>query len=53
MLHFLTPFIALYLAALAFADSLAEVEHIVLFMQENRAFDHYFVSRNFTSILVR
>jgi phospholipase C len=26
----------------AFADSLAEVEHIVLFMQENRAFDHYF-----------
>ncbi|KAF9061722.1 phosphoesterase family-domain-containing protein [Rhodocollybia butyracea] len=30
------------LAASAFADSLAEVEHIVLFMQENRAFDHYF-----------
>ncbi|KAJ3968808.1 phospholipase C [Lentinula raphanica] len=26
----------------AYADSLAEVEHIVLFMQENRAFDHYF-----------
>jgi hypothetical protein len=26
------------------ADSLADVDHIVLFMQENRAFDHYFVT---------
>ncbi|KAF5390851.1 hypothetical protein D9757_004453 [Collybiopsis confluens] len=26
----------------ALADSLAEVEHVILFMQENRAFDHYF-----------
>ena len=24
------------------ADSLADIEHVVLFMQENRAFDHYF-----------
>ncbi|ORX37170.1 phosphoesterase family-domain-containing protein [Kockovaella imperatae] len=24
------------------ADSLAEVEHVIYFMQENRAFDHYF-----------
>lgn len=35
------------LAALAFAgtvaaESLADIEHVVLFMQENRAFDHYF-----------
>ncbi|KAF5352278.1 hypothetical protein D9758_011976 [Tetrapyrgos nigripes] len=26
----------------SYAASLADVEHIVLFMQENRAFDHYF-----------
>ncbi|KIK54173.1 hypothetical protein GYMLUDRAFT_264781 [Collybiopsis luxurians FD-317 M1] len=37
-------FMATFLATSAFADSLAEVEHIVLFMQENRAFDHYFGS---------
>ncbi|KAJ3984886.1 phosphoesterase family-domain-containing protein [Lentinula detonsa] len=30
------------MAMFTYADSLAEVEHIVLFMQENRAFDHYF-----------
>lgn len=24
------------------AGSLADIEHVVLFMQENRAFDHYF-----------
>ncbi|KIK54163.1 hypothetical protein GYMLUDRAFT_917793 [Collybiopsis luxurians FD-317 M1] len=36
--------LALSLASSVFADSLAEVEHIVLFMQENRAFDHYFGS---------
>ncbi|RMD42635.1 hypothetical protein DV735_g2485, partial [Chaetothyriales sp. CBS 134920] len=27
---------------LASADSLASIDHVVLFMQENRAFDHYF-----------
>ncbi|KAK7449302.1 hypothetical protein VKT23_013445 [Stygiomarasmius scandens] len=30
------------LARLSLAASLADVEHVVLFMQENRAFDHYF-----------
>ncbi|KZO90258.1 phosphoesterase-domain-containing protein [Calocera viscosa TUFC12733] len=29
-------------AAGALADSLAGIEHVVFFMQENRAFDHYF-----------
>ncbi|KIK54164.1 hypothetical protein GYMLUDRAFT_264775 [Collybiopsis luxurians FD-317 M1] len=36
--------LAVFLARPALADSLAEVEHIILFMQENRAFDHYFGS---------
>lgn len=26
----------------ALSDSLAGIDHVVLFMQENRAFDHYF-----------
>ncbi|KAF9036000.1 phosphoesterase family-domain-containing protein, partial [Rhodocollybia butyracea] len=39
---FLSAIVVASLAASTFADSLAEVEHIVLFMQENRAFDHYF-----------
>src|ERR1700753_36791 len=30
------------LAAGASAGSLADIDHVVLFMQENRAFDHYF-----------
>ncbi|THU89209.1 putative phospholipase C [Dendrothele bispora CBS 962.96] len=30
------------LISLCTADSLADVDHVVLFMQENRAFDHYF-----------
>ncbi len=34
------PFILL--AARVYADSLNDVEHIIIFMQENRAFDHYF-----------
>lgn len=29
-------------AGAAFAGSIADIEHVVLFMQENRAFDHYF-----------
>ena len=28
--------------ALGNAYSLADIDHVVLFMQENRAFDHYF-----------
>lgn len=32
------------LAVPVLADSLADVEHVILFMQENRAFDHYFGS---------
>ncbi|KIK60377.1 hypothetical protein GYMLUDRAFT_97114 [Collybiopsis luxurians FD-317 M1] len=42
MLCLSSAFVAVLLAGSAFADSLADVEHIVLFMQENRAFDHYF-----------
>ncbi|TVY24206.1 Non-hemolytic phospholipase C [Lachnellula hyalina] len=30
------------LAGAAIAGSIADIEHVVLFMQENRAFDHYF-----------
>jgi phospholipase C len=30
------------LAVPAFAGSVKDVEHVILFMQENRAFDHYF-----------
>lgn len=33
---------ALGLASTAAAGSIKDIEHIVLFMQENRAFDHYF-----------
>lgn len=33
---------ALALASLTYAGSLADIDHVVLFMQENRAFDHYF-----------
>ncbi|KAK1092609.1 hypothetical protein LTR48_004005 [Friedmanniomyces endolithicus] len=29
-------------ASTAYAGSIADIEHVVLFMQENRAFDHYF-----------
>ncbi|KIK54174.1 hypothetical protein GYMLUDRAFT_249774 [Collybiopsis luxurians FD-317 M1] len=42
MLRLSSALLAVSLAGSALADSLAEVEHIVLFMQENRAFDHYF-----------
>lgn len=34
------------LASLASADSLASIDHVVLFMQENRAFDHVCSGRN-------
>lgn len=33
---------ALALAGIATAGSISDIEHVVLFMQENRAFDHYF-----------
>lgn len=33
---------ALATATTAYAGSIADIEHVVLFMQENRAFDHYF-----------
>ena len=33
---------AALLAAGARAGSIKDIEHVVLFMQENRAFDHYF-----------
>ncbi len=35
-------FVAVATATLAVAGSIKDVEHIVLFMQENRAFNHYF-----------
>jgi phospholipase C len=35
-------FSLLAVAGLVAAGSIKDVEHIVLFMQENRAFDHYF-----------
>jgi phospholipase C len=34
--------IAFQFPVLSHAGSLADIEHVVLFMQENRAFDHYF-----------
>ncbi|KAE8443036.1 hypothetical protein EG329_002430 [Mollisiaceae sp. DMI_Dod_QoI] len=40
----LAAFAVMYplLAGPALAGSIADIEHVVLFMQENRAFDHYF-----------
>ncbi|PMB63917.1 Non-hemolytic phospholipase C [Beauveria bassiana] len=37
-----TPLWATLAVAAVRAASLTDVKHIVLFMQENRAFDHYF-----------
>ncbi|CAK4031443.1 Non-hemolytic phospholipase C [Lecanosticta acicola] len=37
-----TSLAALTLASTACAGSIADIEHVVLLMQENRAFDHYF-----------
>ena len=37
-------FTGLALAAQVSSDSLDNVEHVIIFMQENRAFDHYFGS---------
>ena len=34
--------VAVALAGVKAADSLKDIEHVVFFMQENRAFDHYF-----------
>jgi phospholipase C len=34
--------VAAILAGPVSAGSLADIDHVVLFMQENRAFDHYF-----------
>ncbi|GJN83034.1 hypothetical protein PLIIFM63780_006580 [Purpureocillium lilacinum] len=44
--RFLTPIAAAacLLASVASAGSLKDIDHVVLFMQENRAFDHYFGS---------
>lgn len=36
--------VALVALAQVSADSLDNVEHVIIFMQENRAFDHYFGS---------
>ena len=35
-------FTAALAASTASAGSIADIDHVVLFMQENRAFDHYF-----------
>lgn len=37
-----TSLAALALVGTVAAGSLADIDHVVLFMQENRAFDHYF-----------
>ncbi|TVY34992.1 Non-hemolytic phospholipase C, partial [Lachnellula cervina] len=37
-----TIFFALAVSVSVSADSLEDIKHVVLFMQENRAFDHYF-----------
>lgn len=34
--------VALFSLRVSAADSLKDIEHVVLFMQVNRAFDHYF-----------
>lgn len=38
----IVPVGLLVLVASALADSLMDIKHVVFFMQENRAFDHYF-----------
>jgi phospholipase C len=37
-----TALVAAVTAGTAYAGSIADIDHVVLFMQENRAFDHYF-----------
>ena len=37
-----TQLLTLVLPCFVSAGSLADIDHVVLFMQENRAFDHYF-----------
>lgn len=37
-----TQLVLLTAVGVAIAGSIKDVEHIVLFMQENRAFNHYF-----------
>ncbi|EJU00487.1 phosphoesterase-domain-containing protein [Dacryopinax primogenitus] len=41
MISFLLSIVAFFSVA-ALGASLADIDHVVLFMQENRAFDHYF-----------
>jgi phospholipase C len=38
-------------ASAALAGSLTDIKHVVLFMQENRAFDHYFGTMAGMSVL--
>ena len=40
----LTALCAVVVVPVAVADSLDDIEHVIIFMQENRAFDHYFGS---------
>jgi hypothetical protein len=44
--------VALVTAGTASAGSLADIKHVVLFMQENRAFDHVSWSQNVTVKLI-
>ncbi|CCE80555.1 Piso0_003674 [Millerozyma farinosa CBS 7064] len=39
---FIVSFVASGLFSLVFAGDLGDIKHVVLFMQENRAFDHYY-----------
>ena len=41
-MKFLTLICAIYGIILGSSASLDDVEHIIIFMQENRAFDHYY-----------
>ena len=42
--RFVAPVVGLLMARLVAAASLADIDHVVLFMQENRSFDTYFGS---------
>ena len=42
MSSFTKAIFALAAASTAYAGSIADIDHVVLFMEENRAFDHYF-----------
>jgi len=54
MLYTLSFAVFLHFVALVSADSLKDIKHVVLFLQENRAFDHVMnhLSCNVSSALI-